>query len=148
MITKHFTMKLLIESSFYRARIISGRNFLVQKYYEDWEADQGKISIRESKKHNRGYFDLSDVVIPPVDKAGANRASPKGIPCLPRKTNNSILIWIQLLSSYHLSFHAPSAEIRIADCSIQGIVYPSFQSHVGMNFIIFSRRFGTAGKVR
>lgn len=201
LIIKNFTVDLPVETSFYRARVIPVEDMSVQEY---WETAQGQIpALNIRKSPIRGYSDLSDVGIPPADKAGVNRANPKGIPYLYAADNiytavsevrPSILECINVVEFVNLSpikviklprgendfnsmittqdkglksflraiaktlsseFSRPvrrnDAEleylptqyivnaIRAADSSIQGIAYPSFQSHVGMNFVIFSQ---------
>lgn len=203
LLIKYFSVELPTGSVFYRARVIPGIDLSVQKQYEDWETDKGTVSIWAPRKSTiKGYSKLSDVGIPPIDKAGSNRASPKGIRYLYVADNiytavsevrPSILELVNVVEFVNQSpmkvikipcngqeimampiqdkwvrlylntvaktlsggFSKPIRRgdadleylptqylvnvIRVKDSSIQGIEYPSFQSHVGMNFVIFSK---------
>ena len=203
LLTKYFTVELPIGSAFYRARIISGHELSVQKHFEDRKTAHGKITVWvPSKSPIRGYSALSDVGIPPLEKASSNRASPKGIRYLYLADNvytavsevrPSILEVVNVVEFTNklplkiLKFPRTGQElksmlqddeeiyfylytiakkmsfvfsrpirrcdtdleylptqylvnaIKAKDSSIQGIAYPSFQSHIGMNFVTFSQ---------
>lgn len=197
-----FTTELPKGSKFYRARIILGTDLSLQKcFYRSRKNDKENARLWIPRKSTiKGYSNLSEVGIPPKDKAGSNRASPKGMPYLyvadniytavsevrpsiqelvnvvkfenqsplkvimmPRtfgdlkamsihdeETNLYIRTIAQLLS---FEFSRPIrrgeedldylptqylvSSIRAKDASIQGISYPSFQSHAGMNYVVF-----------
>lgn len=207
LIIKYLTVELPIGSVFYRARIIPGAKLSVQKHYEDRETYKGRLPIWiPNKSRIKGYSKLSDVGIPPIDKAGSNRASPKGILYLyvtdniytavsevrpsilelvnvvefvnqspikiikiPRTGHDlkAMLVHDEVINLYlneiarilSFEFSRPIRRgdadleylptqylvnaIRAKNSSIQGIAYPSFQGHVGMNFVIFSQDYLT-----
>ncbi len=204
LIIKYFTVELPVGCSFYRARIIPGMDLSVQKYIDEINTERGKFSTWIARKSSiRGYSKLSEVGIPPMDKAVSNRASPKGILYLyvadniytavsevrpsildvvnvveftnetplkivkiPRTLNEikEILTHrnaetkmerylIEIANFLAFTFSRPIRSgdtdfeylptqylvnaIRASDQSIQGIAYPSFQSHVGTNYVFF-----------
>lgn len=203
LLAKYFTVEVPVGSVFYRARIIPGWKLTVQKHIDYFGPDNEKMPVWIPRKSLiRGYSDPSDVGVPPVEKAGPNRASPKGIPDLyvtdniytavsevrpsilelvnvveyvnpspikiiklPRTGQDlkAMLIDDEDINIYlnatarELSFqfsrpirrgdadleYLPTQylvnALRDKDASVQGISYPSFQSHVGMNFVIFSQ---------
>lgn len=205
LLIKYFTVEAPIGSAFFRARIIDGHKLSVQKYLEEREIGQRKITVwNPSKSLIRGYSSLSDIGIPPLDKAISNRASPKGIRYLyvaddiytavsevrpsilevvnvaeftnasplkiikiPRTKQELMDMAVQdiememlfylhtIASKMAFEFSRPIRRgdsdleylptqylvdaIKAKDVSIRGIAYPSFQSHSGMNYVIFSQ---------
>ena len=204
LIIKYFTVKLPVKCAFYRARIIPGKDLSVQKHIEEINSKDGKFSTWIVRKSAiRGYSKLSDVGVPPMDKAVSNRASPKGVLYLyvadniytavsevrpsildvvnvvefanetplkiikiPRtkkeikellarcKADTRIERYlIEIAHFLAFTFSRPIRsgdtdfeylatqylvnELRDKEQSIQGIAYPSFQSHIGTNYVIF-----------
>lgn len=77
-LVSNFIREIPANAEFYRARIISGEALTVEN-----EVTTRRIEGTNCPVHDigriRGYSDIKDVGVPPKNKAGINRASPRGI---------------------------------------------------------------------